>query len=176
MRAPTCPTFRALRVPAFTRAEDRGRGRRRDHGATTGRTVHIHSLTTPDAALAGRRPQFIPRRRTMSGFGGWLPRMIITMSGRAGQMLEKSSVLGGTRDTYSSRFEKRGCLNWFGYKFLNASSFNFAIGSVSAYLALNKVTLNCPATGFNYDTIEYAPSVREWQVYLVQKAIDLRRR
>lgn len=33
-----------------------------------------------------------------------------------------------------------------------------------------------PATGFEYDTIEYAPSVREWQVYLVQKAIDLRRR
>ena len=108
MRAPTC-----LHVPCFTRAEYRGRGRRRDHGATTGRTVHIHSLTTPDAALAGRSQQFIPRRRTVSGFGGWLPRMIITMSGRAGQMLEKSSVLGGTRDTHSSRFEKRGCLNWF---------------------------------------------------------------
>jgi hypothetical protein len=47
---------------------------------------------------------------------------------------------------------------------------------VSASLLLNKVTLNGPATGFEYDTIEYAPSVREWQVYLVQKAIDLHRR
>ena len=32
-------TFRALRVPAFTRAEYRGGGRRRDHGATTGRVI-----------------------------------------------------------------------------------------------------------------------------------------
>ena len=32
-------TFRALRVPAFTRAESRGGGRRPDHGATTGRVI-----------------------------------------------------------------------------------------------------------------------------------------
>ena len=32
-------TFPALRVPAFTRAEYRGGGRRRDHGATTGRAI-----------------------------------------------------------------------------------------------------------------------------------------
>ena len=32
-------TFPALRVPAFTRAEYRVGGRRRDHGATTGRAI-----------------------------------------------------------------------------------------------------------------------------------------